>query len=151
MAITILSYGLPTGPEPLPWNAMSTWARLAWELAGTLGFFFTERPLTANGNLEGAPQSAEHLRIQHSSVQIIFSKKVFAIVLCSAEEALLTLFRVQRAGLVGMVSAGGGDRRGNDKLIYIFLRPTNCPNILTKVKWYGIDDLYGLTCECSTN
>ena len=56
MAITILSYGLPV-PQPLPWNAMSSWARPAWELAGTLGFFFTERPLTANGNLEGSLQA----------------------------------------------------------------------------------------------
>ena len=48
---------------------MSTWARLAWELAGTLGFFFTERPLTANGNLEGAERRTFEHTAQFSSLQ----------------------------------------------------------------------------------
>ena len=153
MAITILSYGCPLAQSPC--HEMP--CRAGPDRAGSSQGHWVSFPpnvlwpQTGIWRVEGAPQSAEHLRIQHSSVQKSFNLKVFAIVQCRTCILNIVERSFQCAGLVGMVSAGAGDRRGNDKLIYIFLQPTNCPNILTKVKWYGIDDLYRLTCECSTN
>ena len=125
-------------------NIKQSWVELVLGVVGTSGFFSTERPLTANGNLApGAPLLCWLLCF---FVSWYFALEQLCSILFHPDIHVLSEMCSSNMTRVHSSIVGGeGDRRGNDKLIYIFLNsPLRFPTIvpsLTKVKLGGLQTL----------